>query len=145
MGLKAKLMVAGLISLLLLAMSGVIYYLYTQNTQLTADKAKTEHTALQRKLTIQTLEQNAAAKDAALQQLAQQQHALQTQYNHREQTITRLQRENETYRAWAATELPTTVKRLRQRPAITGSSEYGEWLSNTDPLLPTGQPTEPDR
>lgn len=145
MSLKTKLIMAGLIGLVLAALGGVIYYLHTQNTQLTADKAKTEHTALQRKYTIATLAQNAADKDAALQALAAQHNALETQFNHREQTIRGLQRENENYRKWANTRLPNAVKRLRQRPAITGSSEYRQWLSNADSLLPTGQRATPER
>ncbi len=131
MGLKVKLIMV----LVLSALCGVIYYQYQEHNALVAEKAKVESVAEQRKLTIATMAANAQTQAATLKQLAAKQRDLQTQHNQREQLIRGLQRENQQYKNWATTELPNLVKRLRQRPALTGSSEYREWLSHTNTLL----------
>ena len=59
---------------------------------------------------------------------------LQTRQRH----IEDLTRENEEYRRWAAAPLPAVAVRLRQRPAITGSQSYREWLSQNNALPPAG-------
>lgn len=54
-----------------------------------------------------------------------------------------LKHELQSVRDWANTELPTAIKQLQQRPAITGSAEYRAWLSTRYPV-PTAaqQPNE---
>lgn len=59
---------------------------------------------------------------------------LQTRQRH----IEELTRENEAYRRWAAAPLPAAAVRLRQRPAITGSQSYRDWLSKNNALPPAG-------
>lgn len=59
---------------------------------------------------------------------------LQTRQRH----IEDLTRENEAYRRWAAAPLPAVAVRLRQRPAITGSQSYRDWLSQNNALPPAG-------
>lgn len=143
MGLKAKLITGGLVGLILLGLCGVIYSQYQTNTQLVKNVATLDSIAIQRQLTIQTMQANTQSQAAALHALNAQHSALRSDYSQREQTIKRLYRENQEYRNWANTHLPTSVKRLRHRPPITGSSEYREWLSSTNSLRPnTDQPRE---
>lgn len=59
---------------------------------------------------------------------------LQTRQRH----IEDLTRDNEEYRRWAAAPLPAVAVRLRQRPAITGSQSYRDWLSTNNALPATG-------
>lgn len=57
--------------------------------------------------------------------------------------IKRLQHENKELSDWAANDLPGTAKRLRQRPAITGASDYQNWLSSRNRLhLERNEPSE---
>lgn len=59
---------------------------------------------------------------------------LQTRQRH----IEDLTRENEAYRRWDNTPLPAAAVRLRQRPDITGSQSYRDWLSKNNALPPVG-------
>lgn len=59
---------------------------------------------------------------------------LQTRQRH----IEDLTRENEAYRRWAAAPLSAVAVRLRQRPAITGSQSYRDWLSQNNAMPPAG-------
>lgn len=47
----------------------------------------------------------------------------------RAQTIEELKREKDELRDWAAQPLPDVARRLRERPALTGSAAYRDWLS----------------
>jgi phage lysis regulatory protein, LysB family len=60
-------------------------------------------------------------------------------YRH-EQTIRTLEQANETLKIWSNTRLPDPVIRMRQRPAITGSAAYRDWLSERDTLSATPDP-----
>jgi LysB family phage lysis regulatory protein len=145
MGLKAKLITSGIIGLILLSLCAVIYYQYQQNNQLITDKTAATQLAEQRRLSIDALEQNQASQNAAITALAKSNNALRSQYSQREQLIRSLENENETYRQWANTPLPESVKRLRTRPHITGSSEYRQWLSNANALRPDSDKPSPNR
>ena len=59
---------------------------------------------------------------------------LQTRQRH----IEDLTRENEAYRRWDNTALPAVAVRLRQRPSITGSQSYRDWLSQNNAMPPAG-------
>lgn len=48
----------------------------------------------------------------------------------RQQTIQDLKRELNDVKAWANTLLPTPISSLHQRPEITGSEQFRQWLSN---------------
>ncbi|KRC85446.1 hypothetical protein ASE30_00250 [Achromobacter sp. Root83] len=52
--------------------------------------------------------------------------------------IERLKNENPEVRSWADTLLPDPVARLRQRPALTGSAAYAEYLRTRDAVQPAG-------
>lgn len=64
--------------------------------------------------------------------LAQTQEQLTTQHAARLQEIKRLQHENKELKDWAANALPTSVKCLRNRAAITSADSYSAWLSDSD-------------
>lgn len=61
----------------------------------------------------------------------------------RQRTIEELKRENDELRRWADTDLPDSVIRLRQRPALTGGESYREWLSQNHPVPPGRNRTTP--
>lgn len=88
---------------------------------------------------------NAAALDLkedlrferALQiELHQKQEQLSSQLDQSEALIKRLKRENKELSDWAANDLPSTAQRLRKRPAITGASDYQNWLSSRNRMHP---------
>lgn len=51
-----------------------------------------------------------------------------------------LENENQDYRDWARQFIPNTIVSLQQRPTITGSEHYRQYLRNRDPL-----PTQPNK
>lgn len=57
----------------------------------------------------------------------------------REIDIRRLQNDVQGIRDWADQPLPGAVIRMRQRPAITGSASYAEFLSDHQPLHAVGE------
>ncbi len=144
-GLKTKLIIGAIIGLIIAGLCGVISWQHQANAALLKDKTEQTQLAKQRLLSIRTMEANAKTQAEALQALAQQQHQINTEYSKRENHIKRLEHENKSYRDWANNPLPQPVKRLRQRPAITGSSEYRQWLSGTHPMLPASGATPTER
>lgn len=100
------------------------------NTQLTEANGKLK--AQQAVITeLETMaKQHAQAQQTLLSRLSTTKHLL----TKHEQTIRILEQENETLKIWSNTRLPDPVIRLRQRPAITGSEAYQNWLSERDAL-----------
>jgi LysB family phage lysis regulatory protein len=145
MGIKTKLIIGALIALIITGLCGVISWQYQANAQHIKEKAEKTQLAEQRLLTIRTMESNYKLQAESLQALAKEQRDITTGFNQRDQQIQRLQHENQQYKNWAATHLPTSVKRLRTRPAITGSSEYRQWLSHSNPLLPASSAARTER
>ncbi len=72
--------------------------------------------------------------DAARGQLASQ-----------DETLRRLERENQTLRQWADAPLPDLYRRLYQRPAFAGAAGYRDWLRAREPLPDAGQPADDQR
>lgn len=56
----------------------------------------------------------------------------------RRQQIKDLKRANADLRDWAAVRLPDAARRLRERPALTGSDAYRQWLSGRNALPVAG-------
>lgn len=54
----------------------------------------------------------------------------------RERTIEELKRENDELRKWADQPLPDAARRLRERPSLTGSAAYRDWLSGRGAVPP---------
>lgn len=95
--------------------------------------------------TITVLAKDYEIQRRQVQQLAALQAEQQQLMQNRLKTIRNLQHENKTYRDWASTKLPDVIKRLRQRPAITGARDYQQFVSSVNTLQPTGRRAKPKR
>ncbi|HDL8286606.1 TPA: LysB family phage lysis regulatory protein [Yersinia enterocolitica] len=84
----------------------------------------------------------ANANNQAQAQLRQQVASADQLLAQRNSQIKRLYRENETLCRWADTPLPDDIVRLRRRPALTGATDYRQWLSesHTLPISSSGTP-----
>lgn len=115
----------------------------TANAQLTKDlEAQKEETIKANSL---AQELNAALQlERKLQSaLQQQQNQLSDQLNQSKFLIARLEHENKELSDWAANDLPDAVKRLRDRPHITGADDYQDWLSSRNRLH--AEPNQPSQ
>lgn len=75
--------------------------------------------------------------------LQNQQSELRNQLTNSNLLLEKLKRENKELSDWAINGLPTAVKWLRERPAITGAADYQKWLSSRNSLHPdSDQPAE---
>lgn len=75
--------------------------------------------------------------------LQNQQSELRNQLTNSNLLLEKLKRENKELSDWAINGLPTAVKWLRERPAITGAADYQNWLSSRNSLHPdSDQPAE---
>lgn len=63
----------------------------------------------------------------------------------RDQTIARLEDENEALKLWSNAPLPDDVVGLQQHPAFTGAEDYEQWLSGRDPLHPASEQGQEQR
>lgn len=68
--------------------------------------------------------------------LQNQQSELRNQLTNSNLLLEKLKRENKELSDWAINGLPTAVKWLRERPAITGAADYQNWLSSRNSLHP---------
>lgn len=73
-----------------------------------------------------------------LVQLERTQDEIRNALDQRTFDIERLKNENPEVRSWADALLPDSVARLRQRPALTGSAAYAEYLRTRDAVQPAG-------
>lgn len=89
--------------------------------------------------TITELEDNARRLTQQRQALAEQKATLSQQADARLARLKELQRDNETLRHWADTQLPDAIIRLRHRPAARGAGDYAESLRDAQPLPTPGQ------
>ncbi|MBA1289182.1 Rz-like lysis system protein LysB [Pseudomonas japonica] len=76
------------------------------------------------------------AERAAQQRLRREHDQLAGLAEARKRLIKDLKRENTAFKHWADQPLPDLVRRLHQRPALTGSAAYREWLSRRGALHP---------
>lgn len=115
----------------------------TANAQLTKDLEAQKEKTIKADSLAQEL--NAALQlERKLQSaLQQQQNQLSDQLNQSKFLIARLEHENKELSDWAATDLPVTAQRLRQRPRITGASDYQDWLSSRNRLH--AEPDQPSQ
>lgn len=77
--------------------------------------------------------------------LQKQQSELRLQLTSRNLLVEQLKRENKELSDWAINGLPTAVKWLRERPAITGAADYQNWLSSRNSLHPDSDQTAEQR
>ncbi len=80
------------------------------------------------------LKQLAAENQQAQATLRQQLARVSSTSAWRKNQIEGLKHELSNIKEWADTLLPNAINRLHQRPAISGSAQYRDWLSNRDPL-----------
>lgn len=73
------------------------------------------------------------------QDLQRSQDQLRGAFSQREIDIRKLQHDTKELQSWADQPLPDAIVRLRQRPAITGSAAYSEYLSSRQPVHAVGQ------
>jgi LysB family phage lysis regulatory protein len=71
-------------------------------------------------------------------QLERRQEEIRIALDQRTFDIERLKNENPEVRRWADSLLPDPVARLRERPALTGSAAYAEYLRTRDTVQPAG-------
>lgn len=69
-----------------------------------------------------------------MQQVLASQQRIQQNLSTRQTEIRRLQRDVEEIRVWADHPLPDAVIRMRQRPTITGATNYGATVPAGDPV-----------
>ena len=77
-----------------------------------------------------------------LLQLERTQDEIRNALDQRTFDIERLKNENPQVRSWADSLLPDPIARLRQRPAITGTAAYAEYLRTRDAVQPASGGTE---
>lgn len=100
---------------------------YAQHSQQAAESAVATATTLQAQLNNERKNQT---------DLRSQQDQLRSALSTRQQQIKELQRENQALRDWAAQQLPTAARELRERPSLTGAHAYHQWLSGRSALPP---------
>ncbi|HDV7158933.1 TPA: Rz-like lysis system protein LysB [Yersinia enterocolitica] len=124
----------------LLVAGGVQTYRLSEARQVVIDQQTAETASKNGQLI--TLALTANANNQAQAQLRQQVASADQLLAQRNSQIKRLYRENETLRRWADTPLPDDIIRLRRRPALTGATDYRQWLSESHSLPVSGsQPT----
>ena len=115
-----------------------------QDTALAQIDAKAARADADRNLTTATtLRNNLGQERQAQSQLRSLYDQLRQGLARREQQIEVLKRENTVLRDWAAQPLPDVARRLRERPAFTGTDAYRQWLSGGGPVPTAGDPAKP--
>lgn len=89
---------------------------------------------------INTLWQTLQDERNAQVKLRQQHNQLAQLAAQRQQLIKELTHENAELAQWARQPLPDLARRLHQRPALTGSAAYRDWLSGRGALHPEREP-----
>lgn len=86
---------------------------------------------------------NAVRLDRQRQSLANQLTEIEAAGTTRQADIRTIQHDDPTVQPWADSPLPDRIRRLRERPALTGADAYRQWLRDSKPLRATGeQPTD---
>ncbi|MFV8800743.1 Rz-like lysis system protein LysB [Yersinia sp. LJYL362] len=132
--------IAWAVAAALLLASGVQTYRLSEARQVVIDQQAADSASKNGQLIALALTAN--ANNQAQAQLRQQVANADQLLAQRNSQLKRLYRENETLRRWADTPLPDDIVRLRQRPALTGATDYRQWLSESHSLPVSGsQPT----
>ncbi len=138
-------------SLALLA--AVAAFLWIQHLRLETAKAaqasaesratQAKQDSLSQQQTIDTLTHTLQGERDAQRQLQTVQADLRREIDVRKTRLKELEDENQTFKDWAAGQLPGAARQLRQRPALTGAAAYRQWLSGSDPLHPVSDQPQP--
>jgi LysB family phage lysis regulatory protein len=135
---------------LLVALAGFLWIQHLRLEMAEAAQASAESRATQaeqanldRQHTIDTLTHTLQGERNAQRQLQTIQADLRREIDVRKARLKELEDENHAFKDWAAGQLPSAARRLRQRPALTGSAAYRQWLSGSDPLHPVPDQPHP--
>lgn len=135
---------------LLVAVTGFLWIQHLRLETAEAAQASAENRATQaeqdsqsRQQTINTLTHTLQGERDAQRQLQTVQADLRREIDVRKARLKELEDENQTFKDWAAGQLPGAARQLRQRPALTGAAAYRQWLSGSDPLYPVPDQPQP--
>ena len=117
-----------------LTMAGVIYQQQERLNKLQQTQGAMLQSLTQTSQSYFDLKQLSAENQQAQAELRTQLASVKSTSQYRKNKIEELKRELNDVKAWADTVLPDAIRRLHQRPAITGSAEYRRWLSTRDPV-----------
>ncbi len=131
--------------LLVLAVFGLLW-LRHENSNLSRSFETANRVVSEQKTTIGMLKsqlnvagQLARRNESAQVVLREQLAKASEEASHREQMITRLLNENETFRRWYNADLPDVVRRLHIRPACASAGDCGQWMPEGEPLPDAGK------
>ncbi|MCS6236211.1 peptidase [Shewanella baltica] len=122
-----------------LTMAGVIYQQQERLNKLQQTQGAMLQSLTQTSQSYFDLKQLSAENQQAQAELRTQLASVNSTSQYRQNKIEELKRELSDIKAWADTLLPDAIRRLHQRPAISGSAEYRRWLSTRDPLSVAGE------
>lgn len=120
-----------------LAMTGVMYVQKEKIAQLQQHQGALVQSLTHTSKSYFDLKLLSAENQQAQALLRQQLASVNSTSQYRKNKIEELKRELIDVKAWADTLLPDVIRRLHQRPAISGSAEYRRWLSTRDPVSVT--------
>lgn len=131
--------------LLVLAVSGLLW-LRHENSNLSRSFETANRVASEQKTTIGMLKsqlnvagQLARRNESAQVVLREQLAKASEEASHREQMITRLLNESETFRRWYNADLPDVMRRLHIRPACASAGDCGQRMPEGEPLPDAGK------
>ncbi|MCX8578821.1 hypothetical protein J3U35_05145 [Gilliamella sp. B2717] len=113
--------------------------LQTNNLQLQNDKQELIEIIDYKNNELLELSDQHYVNEQKLKEQKNQFHAVDMLNRQHQQQIEELINENEQLRIWSNNNLPDTVKRLYERPAIKGGADYQNWLSDRNTVLPSGK------
>lgn len=117
-----------------LTMAGVIYQQQERLSKLQQTQGSMLQSLTQTSQSYFDLKQLSAENQQAQAELRTQLASVKSTSQYRKNKIEELKRELSDVKAWADDVLPDAIRRLHQRPAISGSAEYRRWLSTRDPV-----------
>ncbi|ABX50073.1 hypothetical protein Sbal195_2907 [Shewanella baltica OS195] len=117
-----------------LTMAGVIYLQQERLNKLQQTQGAMLQSLTQTSQSYFDLKQLSAENQQAQVELRTQLASVNSTSQYRKNKIEELKRELSDVKVWADAQLPDAIRRLHQRPAISGSAEYRRWLSTRDPV-----------
>jgi LysB family phage lysis regulatory protein len=117
----------------------VLCWQYNANIELSNNLATTQQTANNQQATIGELQTQKTQLNKSQRALAADLQQNKAAVLKQIKKLRELENENQHYKEWANKPIPTAVIGLQQRPTITGSEHYQQYLRNRNPL-----PTKPD-
>jgi LysB family phage lysis regulatory protein len=122
-----------------LTMAGMIYLQQERLNKLQQTQGAMLQSLTQTSQSYFDLKQLSAENQQAQAELRTQLASVKSTSQYRKNKIEELKSELSDVKAWADAQLPDAIRRLHQRPAISGSAEYRRWLSTRDLLPVTGE------